>query len=62
MASPSHITPVHRALTVTSLWLLLPFSIQGLLLWFLFLRQLTLFSQKRNNRGVTKGETWDGWV
>jgi len=62
MAFPPHITPLHRALTVTSLWLLLPFSIQRLLLWFLFLRQLTLFSQKRNNRGATKGETQDGWV
>lgn len=44
-------------LTVTSLWLWLLFSIQGLLLWFLFLRQLALFSQKGNNRGETEGET-----
>lgn len=54
----SHHTSAHYTvpLTITSLWLLLFFSIQGPLLWFLFLRQLALFSQK-GNRGVTEGET-----
>lgn len=54
--SPSTFRPLHSALTITGLWLLLLFSIQGLLLWFLFLRLLALFSQK-GNRGVAEGET-----
>lgn len=51
---PRHTSPRYTVpLTVTSLPLWLLLSILGLLLWFLFLRQPALFSQK-GNRGVTE--------